>query len=179
MRFFLIALIFSLSACSLPGTQTESTDNTVLYENTVFQMQVPKTWTEANKQSVPAPRHGSVLLAFVSPEVKYGFSNNLIVMQDSLSSIITSKRYAELNSIQTSKNYLEYTKLQDQEFTFSDTEISRLYVFEARYNQTSPRMKFIQTARVCGSNVYLLHFSLALDKSPDIYTELLKTFVCK
>ena len=179
MRFFIATLVFILSSCSLPGTQTESTDNTVLYENTVFQMQVPKTWTEAKKQDIPAPRHGNILLAFVSPEVKYGFSNNLIVMQDSLSSIITSKRYAELNAIQTSKNYLEYTKLQDQEFIFSDKEVSRLYVFEARYNQTSPRMKFVQTARVCGSEVYLLHFSLALDKSPDIYTELLKTFVCK
>ncbi len=179
MRFLIASLLIILSACSLPGTQTESTDNTILHEEKTFQMQVPKTWVAAQPQNIPAPRHGSILLAFVSPEVKYGFSNNLIIMQDTLTSLITSKRYAELNSLQTSKNYLEYTKLQDKEFIFSDEEVSRLYVFEARYNQTSPRMKFVQTARVCGSQVYLLHFSLALDKSPDIYTELLKTFVCK
>lgn len=115
----------------------------------------------------------------MSPDMKYGFSNNLIVMKDGLNSIVTSSKYSELNNLQTSRNYLEYTKLQDTEFTFSDSETSRLYVFEARYNQTTPKMKFIQVARVCGSSVYFLHFSLSLDKSPDNYISLLKTFQCK
>lgn len=100
-------------------------------------------------------------------------------MQDTLTSIITSAKYSELNQLQTTKNYLEYTKLQDEDFTFSDAEKSKLYVFEARYNQTTPRMKFIQTARVCGTHVYLLHVSIALDKTPDNYIELFRTFTCK
>ncbi len=100
-------------------------------------------------------------------------------MQDTLENIVTSEKYSELNNLQTMRNYLEYTKLQDIPFTFSDAEISRLYVFEARYNQTTPKMQFIQTARVCGANVYLLHVSLSLDKSPTNYIELLKSFKCK
>ncbi len=92
---------------------------------------------------------------------------------------MTSRRYSELNNLQTTKNYLEYTKTTDADFTFLDNETSRIYVFEARYNQTTPRMKFIQTARVCGTHVYLLHFSLSLDKDAAIYAKLLESFTCK
>ena len=100
-------------------------------------------------------------------------------MKDRLNGIITSTRYAELNSVQTSKNYLEYTKLQDDLIIFSDTDSSRVSVFEAKYNPSTPRLKFIQTAKVCGTDVYLIHFSLSLDKSPDPYITLAKSFSCK
>ena len=92
---------------------------------------------------------------------------------------MTSSKYSELNNIQTTKKYLEYKKVKDIDFTFSDSEPSRLYVFEARYNETTSKMQFIQTARVCGSTVYLLHFTLSLDKNPDIYSKLLESFTCK
>lgn len=100
-------------------------------------------------------------------------------MKNTLDTIVTSTKYSEINHLQTTKNYLEYTKMRDEAFEFSDSETSRLYVFEARYNETTPRMKFIQVARVCGSSVYLIHVSLTLDKSPDNYIELLRTFRCK
>lgn len=100
-------------------------------------------------------------------------------MSSDLESPVTSKKYAELNQLQTSRNYLEYTKMEDADITFVDDEVSRVYVFEAKYNSSSPRMKFVQTARVCGTTVYLLHFSLALEKDAALYTPLLRTFQCK
>lgn len=100
-------------------------------------------------------------------------------MSNVLESPVTSKKYAELNQLQTSRNYLEYTKMEDADITFTDDEVSRVYVFEAKYNSSSPRMKFVQTARVCGTTVYLLHFSLALEKDASLYTPLLQTFQCK
>lgn len=100
-------------------------------------------------------------------------------MKDALNGIISSKKYEELNSVHTSKNYLEYTKLQDDPILFSDSDESRVVVFEAKYNPSTPKLKFIQTAKVCGTNVYLIHFSIALDKSPDAYIALAKTFSCK
>lgn len=100
-------------------------------------------------------------------------------MRDELRTPLTSKKYSELNYIQTTRNYLEYTKLQELPIAFSDTDTSLLYVFEARYNKTTPRMKFIQTAKVCGTNVYLLHIALSLDKAPEKYIELMKSFQCK
>lgn len=100
-------------------------------------------------------------------------------MNDLLATPVTSKKYSELNYVQTTKNYLEYTKLQDSSITFPDSDESRVYVFEARYNTTTPRMKFIQTAKVCGTSVYLLHFTLSLDKDAENYISLMKTFECK
>lgn len=100
-------------------------------------------------------------------------------MSDSLNGIITSTRYAELNSVQSSQKYLEYTKLLDDPIIFTDTDQSRVTVFEAKYNPSTPRLKFIQTAKVCGTSVFLIHFSLALDKVADPYIALAKTFTCK
>ncbi len=100
-------------------------------------------------------------------------------MSNIIDAPMTSKKYSELNEIQTTKNYLEYTKLTDEDMTFADSEVTRFYSFEARYNETAPRMRFLQTARVCGTKVYLLHFALSIDKDPSIYVPLLQTFACK
>lgn len=98
---------------------------------------------------------------------------------DEIKSPITSRTYSELNHIQTTKNYLEYTKLQEIPLSFSDTDTSLMYVFEAKYNKTTPTMKFLQTAKVCGTKVYLLHASVALWQKTDNYEKLLQSFVCK
>ena len=99
-------------------------------------------------------------------------------MRDSLDAPLTSKKYSELNQIQTAKNYLEYTKVSDSAILFGDDDESRITIFEAKYNTTTPRMKFIQTAKVCGTTVYLIHATVSLDKNTDNYTNLFKTFRC-
>ena len=178
-RILIISLLL-LSSCSiLPGTQEEIQSNARLYSGSGFSIQVPTLW-QANTGSVlPSPRSGSLELALVSPEVRYGFSNNLIIMRDTLNGIITSSRYAELSSIQSSKNYLEYTRLLDEPIIFPDSDSSRISVFEAKYNPSTPRLKFIQTAKVCGTIIYLIHFSIPLEKAADAYIALAKTFSCK
>lgn len=175
-----IASLFLVS-CSLPGTQTESssTDSTFIYDGSGFTISLPNNWTTVKSTDIPTPYRGALVAAYISPEVKYGFSSNIIVMKDSLNTPVTSKKYSELNYVQTTKNYLEYTKLQDSTITFPDSDESQVYVFEARYNTTTPLMKFIQTAKVCGTDVYLLHFTLSLDKDATRYVDLLKTFECK
>ena len=183
MRILLPFLIsfFLLTSCSLPGTQTETTSegNTALIDAKTFSVRVPKTWTPAASSSLPTPKKGIIEIAYVSPEMKYGFSNNFIVMSSTLDAPMTSKKYSQLNQLQTTRNYLEYSKLTDEDMTFTDSEVTRVYTFEARYNETSPRMRFVQTARVCSGTVYLMHLALSLDKDPTIYIPLLQTFVCK
>lgn len=142
-------------------------------------MQVPQNWTNATGATLLSPKIGNIVLSLLSPDMKYGFSNNLMVMQDVLDGMITSARYSEVNNAQTSRNYLEYNKLKDEPIIFSDSDASRVYVFEAKYNPSTPRLKFIQTAKVCGTTVYLIHFSLALDKEPANYIALAKTFKCQ
>ncbi len=176
----IIITLLLLSSCSiLPGTQVEIQDNAILSSGNGFSMQTPALWKASTGTVGPSPRSGTLELALISPDMRYGFSNNLVIMRDSLNGIITSSRYAELSGVQSAKNYLEYNKLQDDPIIFSDTDTSRVSVFEAKYNPSTPRLKFIQTSKVCGTSVYLIHFSIALDKSPDAYIALAKTFSCK
>jgi hypothetical protein len=179
-KFVFILTFLLLSSCTiLPGTQEEVQDNATIYQGSGFSMQVPNLWSTNTAALLPNPKTGILDLALISPDTRYGFSNNLVIMQDSLNGIISSKKYAEFNSAQTNRNYLEYTKLHDDPILFSDSDESRVTVFEAKYNPSTPKLKFIQTAKVCGTKVYLIHFSLALDKSPDAYIALAKTFSCK
>ena len=180
-RIFLLTSLTFLMSCSLPGIQTEESpqDGTKVYSGTGFSLSVPEDWTAPKNTDVPTPRQGEIALSLLSPEVKYGFSNTLLVMKDILKTPVTSKKYSELNHVQTTKNYLEYTKLADDALLFEDSDESRVYTFEARYNATTPRMKFVQTAKVCGTDVYLLHVALSLDKNTKNYIDLFRTFLCK
>jgi hypothetical protein len=181
-RFILICITpFLFLSCSLPGTEDEGAvveENTVQYEDKLVSMRVPKTWS-GKTDNLPTPRVGSIVAAFVSPDVKQWFANNFLILSDTLMNIMTSRRYSELNNLQTKKNYYEYGSLKEEDITFLDNELSRVYVFEARYNETTPKLKFIQTARVCGTQVYLLHFTLSPEKKSENYISLLKTFTCK
>lgn len=122
IKYLLISLLLLSSCTILPGTQVEIQDNASIYSNSGFSMQVPELWTPNTGGTLPTPRSGMISLALISPDVRYGFSNNLLIMRDSLNGIITSKKYAELSSVQSSANYLEYTKLQDDPIIFSDTD---------------------------------------------------------
>jgi hypothetical protein len=179
--FFFVAFLSFLAGCSLPGTQTESvvSDSTVLHSGSGYEMLLPKSWSLASGATLPTPYYGTLALAYVSSEVKSGYANTLLIMQDRLSAPMSSRKYSELNSLQTYKNYLERTNIEESAILFDDDEESVLSLFEARYNRDTPRLKFMQTARVCGSQVFLIHFSLALDKDPKKYLELIRSFTCK
>lgn len=179
LKFLLLLIPFFLSACTfLPGTQVEVQDNASVYTGSWFSMQVPAIWTTNTGVLLGNPKIGSLELALISPEVRYGFSNNLIIIRDTLNGIITSARYAELNAAQTKWNYLEYVRIKNDPILYSDSDESRVIVFEAKYNPSTPKLKFIQTTKVCGTSVYMIHFAIALDKSPDAYIALAKTFAC-
>ena len=69
---FLSILITFLASCSLPGTQVESSNETmVTYEGEGFTTSIPKTWTKADVSLLPIPSRGAVVAAFIAPEVRY------------------------------------------------------------------------------------------------------------
>jgi hypothetical protein len=86
-----------------------------------------------------------------------------------------------LNNIWAESDYLDYTKLESKEFKFIDEEASILYIFEAKYNLDTPKLKFLQTAHICNQKKAFF-LTLALPTTvTDIskYEEFLKTFKCK
>lgn len=84
-----------------------------------------------------------------------------------------------MNNRATKSKYIQYEKIDAYPIRFRDSDSSRVYIFDAKYNNQTPKLRFIQTAKVCGSDVYLLHFAISLNRSPDDYIKLLETFHCK
>ena len=92
---------------------------------------------------------------------------------------MTSRKYAVINQALTTGEYKEYTKLSDKTITFGDKDEGLAVVFEAKYNNDTPKQKFIQAAKLCGRDIYLMTIGLALsNNSTDKYTELLSSFTC-
>lgn len=114
-----------------------------------------------------------------STQKSYGFANNLIILKQDLENIVNSQQYSIMNHNATKSKYLEYEKIDAHGITFWDSDSSRVYVFDAKYNTQMPKLRFIQTAKMCGTTVYLLHFTIALDRTPDNYIKLLQSFRCK
>lgn len=147
-------------------------------------MQVPKAWTAVSEKDLPKPKSGTVAGAFTSSEITSGFANNLLILQDSLATntdaTMNSRKYAVVNQALTTGEYLEYTKLSDSKVIFGDQDEGLITIFEARYNKETPKQKFLQTAKICGKNVYLLTIGLNLTStSTSKYSDIFKTFTCK
>lgn len=176
-----LGLAFLLTGCF--GTTTENV-NLTSFESKGFTMDVPKAWTAVGEKDLPKPKSGTVAGAFTSTDITSGFANNLLILRDDLKAEngteMTSRKYAVVNQALTTGEYLEYTKLSDSKVVFADQDEGLVTIFEARYNKETPKQKFLQTAKVCGKQVYLLTIGLNLsNNSTDKYAEMFKTFTCK
>lgn len=175
----LFTLLFSCSSSNDEATVTWLVD----YENTDFSMSLPSNWENLTWTSsiLPKPKSLEISLAVSSNELKYGFSNNLLVLKQDLLKSTTSLDFSILNNVWSTKEYLEYTKIESKSIDFADSDKSNLYVFEAKYNTTTPKLKFLQVWKVCSSKKwFLLTIALSTDiKDTSKYEEVLKTFKCK
>ena len=177
-----LGLVVLLSGCF--GSTTADNVNLTSFTGSGFTMQVPKAWTQVAPSTMPSPKSGSVAGAFTSSDITSGFANNLLILKDTLNTtvdpLMNSRKYAVVNQALTTGEYLEYTKLSDANITFPDKDAWLVTVFEARYNKETPKQKFLQTAKICGKNVYLITIGLNLsNNSTDKYSEIFSTFTCK
>lgn len=181
-KYIILVLLTFLFSCSFSDTTEEVTWLTK-YENSQFSMSIPSNWDILSNtwDVLPSPKSWEISLAASSSELKYGFSNNLLILWQNLNKSITSLDFSVLNYVWSTKEYLEYLKLDSKSFEFSDWDKSNLYIFEAKYNTTTPKLKFLQVWKVCNlSKAYLLTIALSTDiKDTSKYEEVLKTFKCK
>lgn len=178
-------MLFFIVSCGDETDELSGSERKWLIEKQYsdFAISIPVSWEIIeNKESIlPKPSEWDIELAVTSKELKWGFSNNLLILSDKLNSFTTSKDFAMLNNVWATDDYLDYTKLDSKEITFSDEEISLLYIFEAKYNLDSPKLKFLQTSHVCNTNkVFLLTIAITTDiKDTTKYEQLISTFKCK
>jgi len=182
-NFLTIFILIFVSSCSSGNENIVKTSSLIPYENSNFSLNIPSNWSILTWTSwvLPEPKNGEISLAVSSSELKYGFSNNLLILRQNLQKVITSRDFSILNNVWSTKEYLEYLKIEAKTITFADNDKSYLYIFEAKYNTNTPKLKFLQVWKVCSvKNGYLLTIAISTDiKDTSAYEEILKSFRCK
>lgn len=179
---WLLFCILFLSACSSWESNEEIVSGLTLYSGESFQMNIPSNWNIITKESniLPNPRNSQIELAVSSPELKYGFSNNLLILSQALNKNISSVDFSILNNVGSSREYVEYLKLESKNIDFVDGEKSNIYIFEAKYNPQTPKFKYLQVGRVCKNKWFLITMALSTDvKNTSLHEEVINTFECK
>jgi hypothetical protein len=174
-----LALLF-LTSCSLTWT-VANPDWLTSYSWNWYSLSIPTTWkVETDIENIlPKPSHGKVELSVSSKETKWWFSNNLLVLSSDLKQTVTSKDFSLWNIAWSDLDYIDYKKLEAKDITFDDKQAWYLHVFEWKYNQNTPRLRYLQTAHVCDKKVYFVTISLSLDTTDYTkYEKILNTLSC-
>lgn len=77
------------------------------------------------------------------------------------------------------RSYLSYQKVSDKNTTFSDNTTGKVIVFDAQYNEQTPKKRFVQTAKICGTDIYLLTYALNPQSNTEEAHKLLAQTNCK
>ncbi|EKE26865.1 MAG: hypothetical protein ACD_4C00135G0004 [uncultured bacterium (gcode 4)] len=176
--FFLSLFAFLLVSCG--SSSTESDNNVKKHTGSGFVIDIPSSWTVVDNSQIPNIKSWKIELAVSSSDISSGFANNLVIIWEQLNEKITSKKYSTINYALTNWNYLEFSKLDEKTISFSDKDESNLYIFEAKYNTSTPKRKFLQTSKVCDNKVHLITIWISLDiTDASKYENLIKSFECK
>lgn len=181
---FLFATLLLLTGCfggDSPVVDSVDTAGLIKHTGNGYTMRVPASWQGVDNEKITAPVSGKIELAFRSLVNKRGFMNNLIVLSDTIQTPSTSSEYVSQSMLWASREYLSMQIESDEQITFSDGEKSRLVIFRAKYNEVTEEHLFFQTARICGTTVYLLTLGLENDIMADQYDRyrpILTSFSC-
>jgi hypothetical protein len=104
----------------------------------------------------------------------------LVILSDTLKTFATSTDFITLNHAAAKSDYVDYVKLDSKDIIFADEEKSLLYIFEAKYNGDTPKLKFLQTAHVCHqTKAFLITLAIPTSiKDTTKYEQLLASFKC-
>lgn len=176
-------LVFALVSCWDDSSWEASSWSTLdLHETEDFSVFIPSNWEVISDKSniIPKPSTWDIALAVTKNTVS-GFSNNLLILSEELSSDISSWDYSLSNNVWSKKEYYQYNLLQEKNIVFWENNVSKLYIFEARYGENTPMSNFLQTAVVCPDNTwYVLTIGLTSQETSFLkYENILKSFECK
>lgn len=181
--FIFTSILFFVVWCGWDDEDVEQTSWLVLTETEKMSIEVPANWEviENKEEILPKARDGEIELAVTSKNIVNWFANNLLILSDELNTYTTSRDFSMLNNIWAETDYLDYKKLESKEFKFLDEELSVIYIFEAKYNIDTPKLKFLQTAHICNQkDAFFLTLAIPTStQDTEKYEDLLSTFKCK
>lgn len=178
--FFSFFFLYSCGNSSSPNDISFRNSGVNTATGSGFSMPVPKDWTLSGAVIPLADGLKSrQLLSSISPEKKYNFSENIVVIEQDLNLIGSSKQYSEHNHNTKKSAYQNYSLIEAGQILFRDADDSVFYVFDAKYNNNTPKMRFIQTAKFCGTKLYFLHATAHLGSKGEEFLKLFRGFECK
>lgn len=182
-KIFLIILLSTLILTWCSSANKENVTSLQKVEKTYFDVSIPAKWTliENDSKSLPTPKSGEIALAALSTETNWWFANNLLILSQDVYKPIKSNDFSIVNNVWSTKDYVNYQKLDTKTIEFADKDTSTLYIFEAKYNLTTPILKYLQVWKVCSQKkAYLLTIAVSQDvKNTSDYEDILKSFTCK
>ena len=192
MKIFLLSLLlFLLSACWIPFLWWEENEipeelnsSVETFTGQYMTIETPSDWQNIATSQLGVPKTWNVILAKKSSDRVDRVYRNMIVLEDTLIGSLSSSQYARNDYRIAQKKYAWFKELESIDAQFADGEQSSLYVFEAKYNPDSPRMKFLQSARICENweEKYVYNITITLPASlQDIekFKALIQTFACR
>lgn len=176
--FIVLFLILTLSSCF-----SEEKDWLTNYETNNFSLKVPNNWEiiENKEWIIPTPRTGKIEFVVRSKNESNWFLNNLVILSEDNKEDLDSLYFSNLLNNNSKKDYFEYKKISEKEFHLKNWKKSKIIIFDARYNDETPKIKFLQTAISC-SNKKVYSITLAIDKQIENilkYENILSSFNCK
>jgi len=151
-------------------------------ENEKIEISIPTDWIkiEKNDNILPIQQNSNIELAFVSNNINYWFSSNIIILSQEIKKKLTSKDFSILNFIWSKKEFKEFNKLDEKEIKFKDWDESILYTFEAKYNLNTPKLKYLQFWKICNKEWFLITLAITTNiKDTKKHEEIISTFNCK
>lgn len=181
-KIFVLFLLF-LFSCSFSDKQNLWNFWLELFYGEKFSIWIPSKWIKIdnNDWKIPKPKFWIIELAASSDELRYGFSNNMLVLSQDINKKVSSKSFSILNNVWSTKEFLEYTELEKQNIKLRNWDESIVYIFEAKYNEFTPKLKYFQMGVVCNyKKAYLITIAISTDiKNNSWYLDILKTFKCE
>ena len=172
--FAILTTVLLLTSCWWTATDNSLKEH--LWDG--FKINVPNWWIEVEESTLPKIQNWKINLWMTSTELTAWFANNIVITSDDIFTDTTSLKYIITNYVRSSGELNSFTKLSETEFDFKDWDKWKIYTFEAKYNNETPKRKFLQTAKLCNKKAYLITIWLNLDKTTSEYENVLKTFEC-
>jgi len=180
-KIFTILILLSLSSCFWGDDVVSSDSLETSFDNSDFSMTIPSSWEilENANEVLPTPANGEIVFDAKSTKQYNNFYRNILVLKQEITSSISSLDFTIWNQISSSKEYF-YTKLLSEKNVIIDSKKTKIYAFDARYSDSTPIVKFLQTWIVCNKTAFLITLAIeSTNPNSERYEWLLWSFKCK
>lgn len=182
-----ICILFGLTSCGSSNNNSSALSQDTGAITKTFaplEIQVPSSWSWVDLQMDPPPRQGELIATFVADKSYAGFKENFTILKETYRAtwsgqVLPTQASYLARSLESAKpSYLSHMLIADKKTVFADESEWITSIFDAQYNDQWPKRRFVQTAKICGENIYLLTYALSLNGNTDEAFTLLKTAKC-